>query len=80
MDMNTPRDFSDLITLYKEQRNNVRLPERYFQVFEYRYGVLDGKSHTPTETAEQFNISRPRVAQMLGKMLDRCEKASDIVF
>ena len=78
--MKTPTDFKAHITLYKQQKQNVQLPERNFQIFEFRYGLTDGKPHTEKETAMQFGISHGRVNQIIGKVLAKCAKASDIIF
>jgi len=41
-----------------------RLSKRNKKIIELRYGLIDGKTHTLEEVADQLNISRERVRQL----------------
>ena len=55
---------SSMIKKYLACKKDLHLKTRYFQIFEHRYGLSDGKNHTQKETGVVFGISGNRIGQI----------------
>jgi DNA-directed RNA polymerase sigma subunit (sigma70/sigma32) len=49
------------------------LRPRYFEVFEFMYGITDGELHPPKECAAHFEVSTTRIRQLEARVLDALE-------
>jgi DNA-directed RNA polymerase sigma subunit (sigma70/sigma32) len=58
----------DFVEEYKKRRSSIRLKPRYLDIFEFRYGLVDGKKHTLEETGKKFSISGTRVMQITARV------------
>jgi len=54
---------------YLTYKNSLGLKQRYYDIFEYRNGITDGKWHTHKETGQRFGISGSRVRQIEGRVI-----------
>ncbi len=70
--MNKPNP--SLIKKYTTHKKNLKLLPRYFEIFEFRNGIADGKFHTQEETGQKFKISATRVYQITARMEYELEK------
>lgn len=57
-----------LIKKYTERKKELKLLPRYFDIFEFRNGLTDGKFHTQEETGRKFKISATRVYQITARV------------
>lgn len=58
----------DFVEEYKKRRSSIGLKPRYLDIFEFRYGLVDGKKHTLEETGKKFSISGTRVMQITARV------------
>lgn len=52
---------------------SLALRPRYFEVFEFMYGITDGELHPPKECAAHFGVSTTRIRQLEARVLDALE-------
>ena len=57
-----------IVGKYNACKSQLKLLPRYFDFFEYRYGISDGKIHTPEETGEKFGVSGSRARQITARV------------
>ncbi len=67
----------DIIEKYKSYKNTLKLKPRYLDIFDYRYGLADGKKHTLNESGRKFRISGTRVGQIVARVRYEVEKNSE---
>ncbi len=58
----------DFVEEYKKRRSSIKLKPRYFDIFDFRYGLADDKKHTLEETGKEFGISGTRVMQITARV------------
>lgn len=54
------------------------LSKRYLDLFEFRWGLLDGTTHTLEECGEKLNVTRERIRQMEARVLYELDKLTGI--
>ena len=65
-----------LLHLYEKVKPSLKLKERYFEMFEYRYGLADGVRHTLNETGARFGISGNRANQLIARVKYEIEQSN----
>jgi len=55
---------------YAAAKYMLDLRPRYFELFEFRHGLADGKTHSLRECGEHFGISPERARQMEARVID----------
>ncbi|MBI2034017.1 MAG: hypothetical protein HYT13_02880 [Candidatus Liptonbacteria bacterium] len=60
-----------LVKRYYNLKETLRLGGRDCLIFEYRYGLCDGRTHTFKEIASWFGISGTRVRQLMMRTTDK---------
>ena len=70
------KDFTLVINSYEDNKHLLKLGKRYFEVFEFRYGLTDDKMHTLVETGRYFGISPARVEQLISRVAYQCERVA----
>jgi DNA-directed RNA polymerase sigma subunit (sigma70/sigma32) len=63
-----------IVKKYAARKSQLKLLPRYFDFFEYRYGISDGKIHTLEETGRKFGVSGSRARQIIGRVMYEVEK------
>lgn len=61
-------DAQKIVQKYLAKKEELKLLSRYFDIFEYRYGITDGKFHTQKETGKKFGISGGRAGQIIARV------------
>jgi DNA-directed RNA polymerase sigma subunit (sigma70/sigma32) len=64
---------SEIPKKYLAAKSSLTLRPRYFEVFEFMYGIIDGELHPPKECAEHFGVSTTRIRQLEARVLDALE-------
>ncbi len=72
--MNKPNP--SLIKKYTSHKKELKLLPRYFDIFEFKNGITDGKFHTQVETGRKFKISATRVYQITARVEYEVESLS----
>lgn len=62
------QDRSANLDAYRAKKHLLALKPRYFEIFEFRNGMVDGKRHTYVETGKRFGISGVRVSQIIARV------------
>ena len=65
---------------FSTKKHLLRMSERDLQIFAFKNELIDGIKYTFVETGQRFCISKTRVEQIVAKIEDRLEKATDIIF
>lgn len=68
---------SDLNKKYLAAKSSLGLHPRYFEVFEYKHGLTDGKPHTLKECGAHFGVSSTRIAQIEARVLYQLEEIGE---
>ena len=65
--------------LLKEQVKNLlgSLSEREQKILRLRFGLEDGKNHTPEQVGQEFSVTRERIRQIEAKALAKLKKHKD---
>lgn len=53
-----------------ENINKIPLSDRERKIMDYRHGLTDNTLHTLEETGKLFGVTRERIRQIEGKVLD----------
>ena len=62
---------------YLGYKSSLGLKQRYYDIFEYRNGLTDGKVYTQRETGEKFGIGPTRVRQIEARVVFEVQKKID---
>jgi DNA-directed RNA polymerase sigma subunit (sigma70/sigma32) len=63
----------DVDKKYSALKSASTLHPRYFEVFEFRHGLINGKPHTLKECGEHFGVSSERIRQVEARVLYEME-------
>lgn len=55
------------------------LTERELDLLEFRFGFMDGSTHTLEECGQRYNVTRERVSQIEVKILRKLRRHPDIL-
>ncbi|MDB6080993.1 MAG: hypothetical protein JWO53_265 [Chlamydiia bacterium] len=66
----------DLIKKYTSRKKDLKLLPRYFDIFEFKNGLTEGKFHTQVDTGKKFKISATRVYQLMARVEYELENLS----
>jgi DNA-directed RNA polymerase sigma subunit (sigma70/sigma32) len=64
----------DINKKYLKAKASLTLPPRYFEVFEFRHGLVDGTTHSLKESGERFGVSSTRIGQMEARVFYEIEE------
>lgn len=64
----TIKQNEELVQKYLSKKGLLKLGLRYFEIFEFSYGLFDGLPHSQTESGKRFGISGTRIRQLVGRV------------
>jgi DNA-directed RNA polymerase sigma subunit (sigma70/sigma32) len=65
----------ELVKRYEEVKGKLKLKPRTLEIFEFRNGFIDGKTHTLSETGKRFGISGERTRAHEAHVLYEIERS-----
>lgn len=64
----------EIIEKYRACADALKLKRRYLDIFDFRYGLSDGKGHSFKECGKKFGVSGERIRQIVARVEYEIEK------